>query len=80
MNQLNMNCQTKKRFPNKQMADKEADFHNRNLFRDDEEMESYSCGFHKAWHVGHPQQYNDNPVARIHNLLDRLRSKDDRFY
>ena len=75
-----MNCKTKRRFPNKQMADKEADFHNRDLFRDDEEVESYYCAFHKSWHIGHPQQYESNPVTRMHNLLDRLRSKDDRFY
>ena len=74
-----MNCATKRRFPNKQMADKEADFHNRDLFRDDEEVESYYCGFHKSWHIGHPQQYGDNPVAKVRSLLDRVGDEDDRL-
>ena len=54
------------------MADKEACLHNRDLFRDDEEMNSYYCPKHRGWHLGHPQRYDSNPVNRVHQLLDEL--------
>jgi len=54
------------------MADREAHLHNRDLFREDGEMTSYPCAFHKGWHLGHPKDYKDNPVRRVHQLLDEL--------
>lgn len=67
-----MNCRTKRIFPNKEMADQEAHLHNRDLFRKDGEVDSYYCSFHKGWHLGHPKRYSDNPVRRVHELLDEL--------
>jgi hypothetical protein len=54
------------------MADQEAYLHNRDLFRDDGEMQAYHCPFHKGWHLGHSKESSDNPVRRVHELLDEL--------
>ncbi len=66
-----MNCANKKIYPNKQMADKAAYLHNKDLFKEDEDVSSYQCKRHRGWHIGHPSNYENNPIARIHQILDK---------
>ena len=51
------------------MADKAAYLHNRDLFKEDDDVSSYQCKRHRGWHIGHPSKY-DNPIDRIHRILD----------
>jgi hypothetical protein len=71
-------CATKQIFPNSQMANKAAYFHNRDLFRDDDAVEAYPCARHKGWHIGHQKRY-DNPVARVHKILEEKSNGGESF-
>ena len=62
------NCGNKKRFASKKAAE---DYIRFGVFEDNG-LEPYECKPHKCWHMGHPKDYSDNPVARINILLDRL--------
>ena len=64
-------CATKKIFPNGQIANRAAYLHNRELFRDDNDVKAYPCAQHKGWHIGHPKRYDD-PVARVHQILEEI--------
>ena len=46
-----MNCHEKKVYTNKQSANAAADVHNRDLYRQEGEMNAYHCKFHKGWHL-----------------------------
>lgn len=66
-----MNCGTKKLYPNKQIADRYAEYNNNDIFRKDKrEMHSYYCPLHKGWHNGHDNE-DKNPITRIQNILDK---------
>ena len=43
------------------MANKAAYLHNRDLFKEDDDVSSYQCKRHRGWHIGHPSKY-DNPI------------------
>ena len=68
-----MNCHEKKVYTNKQSANATADVHNRDLYRQEGEMNAYHCKFHKGWHLGHPKSYDKNSGGRIFNILDKLK-------
>ena len=63
-----MDCAKKVKFDTKD----EAQLFITSLGTDGQGLESYICNIHSCWHMGHPKNYDDNPVARINNILDKL--------
>jgi len=61
------------------MAQKEADFHNKDIFRKNGELAPYRCTIHRGWHNGHSQELT-NPVARIHQILDKKNNEKPNNY
>ena len=68
-----MDCGKKVKFDTKD----EAQLFITSLGPDGRGLEAYMCNLHRCWHMGHPKNYDDNPVARINNILDKL-SEDPR--
>ena len=63
-----MNCGKKVKFDTKE----EAELFITSLGPDGQGLTAYLCNLHRCWHMGHPKNYADNPVARINNILDKL--------
>jgi hypothetical protein len=72
-----MECKGKLKFNKKE----EAEDYIRSLYlsghsdvrRNSKGLEAYKCNTHSCWHMGHPKNYDDNPVARVNILLDKLK-------
>ena len=67
-----LNCDGKKRFGSKKAAE---DYIRFGVFENNG-LDPYECKAHKCWHMGHPKDYSDNPVARVNILIDKLKEED----
>jgi len=62
-------CRKKVRFNNKE----EVEDYIRYRVDNPKGLEAYKCNLHSCWHMGHPKNYDNNPVARVNILLDELK-------
>ena len=66
------NCNRKNLYATQNMADEYVNFYNSDLLRhESDKLNSYYCGLHRGWHVGHqklPSQMSKS--ERINRLLD----------
>ena len=63
-----MDCNTKIKF----RSMKEAEDYIKFELRDNEGLQAYECHYHRCWHMGHPKNYANNSVVKVHQILDKL--------
>ena len=68
---VNMNCNNKIKYPNKNAALFALSQINSDSSNDGRSQTAYECKHHECWHTGHPKDYSDNPIARINQIFEQ---------
>ena len=68
---VNMNCNNKIKYPNKNAALFALSQINADSSNDGRGQTAYECKHHECWHTGHPKDYSDNPIARINQIFEQ---------